>query len=392
MEELLFERDLAHTKATARAAVRRPGLQRPLVLAAPLCARRRSWTRRQRRSPATARVQAAIAARARSVGRQVHRSRSTTTRWRPTRRATPSSTAPQPGSSTSGRCRPRRGGGRLERSRDSRGVTIRCGQAAFRAACTPPSSTFTASLAVDRRLLPYDLRASAVHVRMLARQGLIEDELAARICEALRAVEVEPDAADEDVHSAIERLLGRPRAGACTPAAAATTRCRRRCGCGPRTPATRPSSPSAALAGALLDRARGRRRPGAARATRTASVRSRCGWGITWPPTPGRSRATCGGSRAVRDAADVCPLGAGALAGSSLPLDPAGWRAELGFARSFDNSLDAVADRDYVSGLVLRVGALLRAPVAARPRSWCCGRPPSTGSRSSTTAPPPAAR
>jgi len=53
----------------------------------------------------------------------------------------------------------------------------------------------------------------------------------------------------------------------------------------------------------------------------------------------------------VRDAADICPLGAGALAGSSLPLDP-GWVAsELGFARSFANSLDAVADRDYVTGL-----------------------------------------
>ena len=72
----------------------------------------------------------------------------------------------------------------------------------------PAILDFTASLAVDRRLLPYDLRASAVHVRMLSRQGLIEEELAERICEALERVEVEPDAADEDVHSAIERLLG----------------------------------------------------------------------------------------------------------------------------------------------------------------------------------------
>src|SRR5204862_5615397 len=42
---------------------------------------------------------------------------------------------------------------------------------------------------------------------------------------------------------------------------------------------------------------------------------------------------------------DVSPLGAGALAGSSLPLDPAGVAADLGFARPFDNSLDAVSDR-----------------------------------------------
>ncbi len=46
---------------------------------------------------------------------------------------------------------------------------------------------------------------------------------------------------------------------------------------------------------------------------------------------------------------DVSPLGAGALAGSSLPLDPAGVAADLGFAAAFDNSLDAVSDRDFVA-------------------------------------------
>ena len=45
----------------------------------------------------------------------------------------------------------------------------------------------------------------------------------------------------------------------------------------------------------------------------------------------------------------MSPLGAGALAGSSLPLDPDGVAAELGFARRFDNSLDAVSDRDFVA-------------------------------------------
>jgi len=46
---------------------------------------------------------------------------------------------------------------------------------------------------------------------------------------------------------------------------------------------------------------------------------------------------------------DVSPLGAGALAGSSLPLDPAFVAAELGFASAFENSLDAVSDRDFVA-------------------------------------------
>ncbi len=46
---------------------------------------------------------------------------------------------------------------------------------------------------------------------------------------------------------------------------------------------------------------------------------------------------------------DVCPLGAGALAGSSLPLDPDGVAADLGFAGRFENSLDAVSDRDFAA-------------------------------------------
>jgi argininosuccinate lyase len=49
---------------------------------------------------------------------------------------------------------------------------------------------------------------------------------------------------------------------------------------------------------------------------------------------------------------DVSPLGAGALAGSSLPLDAVGNAADLGFARVFDNSLDAVGDRDFVAEAV----------------------------------------
>ena len=53
--------------------------------------------------------------------------------------------------------------------------------------------------------------------------------------------------------------------------------------------------------------------------------------------------------RDALDRADVSPLGAGALAGSSLPLDPDGVATDLGFARRFDNSLDAVSDRDFVA-------------------------------------------
>ncbi|MYB04266.1 MAG: argininosuccinate lyase, partial [Acidimicrobiaceae bacterium] len=60
----------------------------------------------------------------------------------------------------------------------------------------------------------------------------------------------------------------------------------------------------------------------------------------------------------ARRRADVSPLGAGALAGSSLPLDPERTAAELGFGAVFDNSLDAVADRDFVADALYALAAL----------------------------------
>ncbi|MCY3967089.1 MAG: argininosuccinate lyase, partial [bacterium] len=52
---------------------------------------------------------------------------------------------------------------------------------------------------------------------------------------------------------------------------------------------------------------------------------------------------------AARERLDVSPLGAGALAGSSLPLDPALSASTLGFNNVFENSMDAVSDRDFVA-------------------------------------------
>ncbi|MBA3281868.1 MAG: argininosuccinate lyase, partial [Acidimicrobiia bacterium] len=61
---------------------------------------------------------------------------------------------------------------------------------------------------------------------------------------------------------------------------------------------------------------------------------------------------------ATRTRADVSPLGAGALAGSSLPIDPSGTAADLGFAAVFDNSLDAVSDRDFVAEILFDLALL----------------------------------
>lgn len=55
---------------------------------------------------------------------------------------------------------------------------------------------------------------------------------------------------------------------------------------------------------------------------------------------------------------DVSPLGAGALAGSSLPIDPSLTAAEMGFSSTFANSLDAVSDRDFVAEILFAVALL----------------------------------
>jgi argininosuccinate lyase len=208
---------------------------------------------------------------------------------------------------------------------------------------------FTASLAVDRRLLEFDLRASAVHVRMLARQGLIDGELAGRIVEALGRVELEPGAADEDVHSAIERLLGdlgpSVHAGRSRNDQVQTAmRLWAKDAC------DRGRAAVQSLGGVLLDRAEAD--GDAVLPAYTHGQRAQPVWlgqhlaAHAWALSRDISRLA-----AVRRAADVCPLGAGAAAGSSLPLDPDWVAAELGFARRFENPLDAVSDRDYVSGL-----------------------------------------
>ncbi len=60
----------------------------------------------------------------------------------------------------------------------------------------------------------------------------------------------------------------------------------------------------------------------------------------------------------ARRRTDVSPLGAGALAGSSLPLDPHNSAERLGFGAVFDNSLDAVSDRDFVADALYALALL----------------------------------
>lgn len=73
-----------------------------------------------------------------------------------------------------------------------------------------------------------------------------------------------------------------------------------------------------------------------------------------WPLERGRERLLSALARI-----DKMPLGAGALAGSSLPLDLSLLQTRLGFAASVENSMDAVADRSFILEILFILALLL---------------------------------
>jgi argininosuccinate lyase len=214
---------------------------------------------------------------------------------------------------------------------------------------------FSRSLPIDRGLFAYDVRASIAHVRMLGRQGLLEAADADTLATALAGLEPPPDdAPDEDVHSYLERRLveqlgplgrrvhaGRSRNDQVAVATRlwAKDACRRLVGS------------VGELQQALVD---------AARAAPTLVLPGYTHLQRAQPVLLGHYLAAHAWAlvrdddrlRRAYEAADVSSLGAGALAGSSLPLDPAWTAHELGFASSFANTIDAVADRDFVCDLL----------------------------------------
>jgi argininosuccinate lyase len=217
---------------------------------------------------------------------------------------------------------------------------------------------FTASLRFDQRLAADDVAGSRAHVRGLVRAGLLDGDEAAAILSALDVVAdelsrgtFEFQVADEDIHTAIERRVtevagaagGKLHTGRSRNDQVATALrlwCKREL----RAVAAR----VVALQQVLLDHAvevGDASLPGYTHVQRAQPVLLAHhllahGWALARDVD--RLLATV-------TRLDVSPLGAGALAGSSLPLDPHGTATDLGFASAFENSLDAVSDRDFVA-------------------------------------------
>src|SRR5579859_7314853 len=214
------------------------------------------------------------------------------------------------------------------------------------------------SVQFDWRLAPYDLLASRAHARVLHRAALLSDAELARLLTALdglaqacRDGSFRPSAVDEDVHTALERGLleragvlgGKLRAGRSRNDQIATD-----LRLYLRDHARLIASRLAELESALIDQAAASGdvpAPGMTHMQHAQPV-------LFGHQLLAHVQAFARDVSRLQDwdrRAAISPLGSGALAGSSLPVDPQVLAAELGFDAPAPNSMDAVADRDFAA-------------------------------------------
>lgn len=210
----------------------------------------------------------------------------------------------------------------------------------------------------DWRLAPYDIQQTRAHASVLHAAGLLSDDELSQVVSALDSLAADvaagvvvPDASDEDVHTAVERNLierlgelgGKLRAGRSRNDQVSTD----------FRLYVRDQARGIALAvtdlqQALLDQASEHvdtYSPGFTHLQHAQPV----SFGHELAKhvhALGRDieRLADWDKRAARS-----PLGAGALAGSSLGLDPQAVALELGFDEALGNSIDATSDRDWVA-------------------------------------------
>ena len=230
-----------------------------------------------------------------------------------------------------------------------------------------PAWRFLASLPVDRKLARYDVAGSIAHVQMLAAVGILTIDEAGALTKGLRAVHAAIVAGSfpwredlEDVHTNIEVSLTE-RLGSLG-AKVHTARSRNdqialdeRLYLREAITAVRQEILRLQLT--LLDQAEAHAQvpmPGYTHLQRAQPVS--VGHHLLshfWPLIRDDQRLSDGFARA-----NVSPLGAAALAGSTLPIDPAIPARILGFAGTFENSIDAVTDRDYFAEFLFDLSLL----------------------------------
>jgi argininosuccinate lyase len=226
----------------------------------------------------------------------------------------------------------------------------------------PPAEALAAlsrSVDLDWRLAPYDIACSRAHARALATAGVISGDDLTVLLDGLDQLEgdiadgsFQPEATDEDVHTALERGLidrvgpevgGKLRAGRSRNDQIATLLRMYL-----RDEADAITAMLGGLVGALADRAE--RHLGVAMPGRThlqpaqPVLFSHHVLAHAWPLVRDIGRLRDWTARS-----DASPYGSGALAGSSLRLDPLAVAHDLGFATSVENSIDGTSARDLAA-------------------------------------------
>lgn len=229
-------------------------------------------------------------------------------------------------------------------------------------------NAFQSSIAFDARMAEQDIQGSIAHARMLAARGILSEADGAAIIDGLNAIRddlgsgqwaVDPQA--EDIHMSIESELTR-RIGEA----------------GKRLHTGRSRNDQVALDLRLYLRSAGKSIQ--ARLADFCDVLLDLAEQHLETIMPGYTHLQraqpitlahhlgayvemllrdLGRLRDWADRADECPLGAGALAATTYPLDRVGVAAELGFTRLTRNSLDAVSDRDFVIELAAALAILM---------------------------------
>ena len=227
---------------------------------------------------------------------------------------------------------------------------------------------FNKSFPFDRRLVREEIAASRAWVRALGRCGAVRPEealaLERGLDEVLARVEKDPasylDVDLEDVHSFVEERLGEVVGDLAGQAHLGRSRNEQTVTAlrlWARGTIDRLRAGLAGLVAALVEKGRegkGAVMPGYTH-TRAAEPITFGHWAASHAWGLVRDFERLGDARRR---VDVLPLGSGALAGASLPLDREAMARELGFAAVSENALDAVMDRDFAVELVFACAQL----------------------------------
>ncbi len=229
---------------------------------------------------------------------------------------------------------------------------------AFESEVDPVIDAYTRSLPFDHRLATADLVGCLAHARMLFETGVIDRESSGAILEGLssllrrvEAEELEVGGEDEDVHTWIERQLTEQIGDAGRRLHTARSRNDQTAVAlrlWQRSEVERAVAAAAGFAGALIHHARqhkGTALPGythlqRAQPTSLAQHLLAHAWSVL---------ADAGRLRRAHRTAGLCPLGAGAMAGSPHRIDPRRSAELLGMEAPYPNTMWAVADRDYAA-------------------------------------------